>query len=81
MDNASVESFDGLLVDFANDRKVSIIIKGLRAVSDYEYELQMAQMNAALAAWARHAFPAFDSRSGPFSPRVSSSRSLNTAAR
>lgn len=49
VDNASVESFDGLLVDFANDRKVSIIIKGLRAVSDYEYELQMAQMNAALA--------------------------------
>ena len=48
VDNASVDSFDGLLVDFANDRKVSIIIKGLRAVSDYEYELQMAQMNAAL---------------------------------
>ncbi len=48
VDNASVESFDGLLVDFANERKVSIIVKGLRAVSDYEYELQMAQMNAAL---------------------------------
>jgi pantetheine-phosphate adenylyltransferase len=48
VDNAAVDSFDGLLVDFANDRKVSIIIKGLRAVSDYEYELQMAQMNAAL---------------------------------
>jgi pantetheine-phosphate adenylyltransferase len=47
--NASVDSFDGLLVDFANARKVSIIVKGLRAVSDYEYELQMAQMNAALA--------------------------------
>jgi pantetheine-phosphate adenylyltransferase len=49
VENASVESFDGLLVDFANARKVSIIVKGLRAVSDYEYELQMAQMNAALA--------------------------------
>jgi pantetheine-phosphate adenylyltransferase len=48
VNNASVDSFDGLLVDFANDRRVSIIIKGLRAVSDYEYELQMAQMNAAL---------------------------------
>ncbi len=48
IDNASVESFDGLLVDFANARKVAIIVKGLRAVSDYEYELQMAQMNAAL---------------------------------
>jgi pantetheine-phosphate adenylyltransferase len=49
VENASVDSFDGLLVDFANARKVSIIVKGLRAVSDYEYELQMAQMNAALA--------------------------------
>jgi pantetheine-phosphate adenylyltransferase len=49
VNNASVDSFDGLLVDFANARKVSIIVKGLRAVSDYEYELQMAQMNAALA--------------------------------
>jgi pantetheine-phosphate adenylyltransferase len=48
VNNASVDSFDGLLVDFANDRRVSTIIKGLRAVSDYEYELQMAQMNAAL---------------------------------
>ncbi|MDQ3770922.1 MAG: pantetheine-phosphate adenylyltransferase [Actinomycetota bacterium] len=49
VDNASVDSFDGLLVDFANARGVSVIVKGLRAVSDYEYELQMAQMNAALA--------------------------------
>lgn len=49
IDNASVDSFDGLLVDFANARGVSVIVKGLRAVSDYEYELQMAQMNAALA--------------------------------
>ena len=48
IDNASVDSFDGLLVDFANARGVSVIVKGLRAVSDYEYELQMAQMNAAL---------------------------------
>lgn len=49
VDNTSVDSFDGLLVDFANAREVSIIVKGLRAVSDYEYELQMAQMNAAMA--------------------------------
>ncbi|MGI8942002.1 MAG: pantetheine-phosphate adenylyltransferase [Actinomycetota bacterium] len=48
IENASVDSFDGLLVDFANARGVSVIVKGLRAVSDYEYELQMAQMNAAL---------------------------------
>jgi pantetheine-phosphate adenylyltransferase len=48
VDNVEVASFDGLLVDFAGEREVSIIIKGLRAVSDYEYELQMAQMNSAL---------------------------------
>ena len=48
VDNVEIASFDGLLVDFARDRKTSIIVKGLRAVSDYEYELQMAQMNAAL---------------------------------
>ena len=49
IDNVDIESFDGLLVDFARERDVSLIIKGLRAVSDFEYELQMAQMNAALS--------------------------------
>jgi pantetheine-phosphate adenylyltransferase len=49
VDNAEIASFDGLLVDFARERGVSIVVKGLRAVSDFEYELQMAQMNAALA--------------------------------
>jgi pantetheine-phosphate adenylyltransferase len=44
-----VDSFDGLLVDFARDRSVSAIVKGLRAVSDFDYELQMAQMNYRLA--------------------------------
>lgn len=48
LDNVEIGSFDGLLVDFARDRGISIIVKGLRAVSDYEYELQMAQMNSAL---------------------------------
>lgn len=48
LDNVEIDSFDGLLVDFARDRGTSIILKGLRAVSDFEYELQMAQMNAAL---------------------------------
>jgi len=49
IDNVSIESFDGLLVDFARERGVGVIVKGLRAVSDFEYELQMAQMNAALS--------------------------------
>lgn len=49
VDNAEVTSFDGLLVDFARERGVSVVVKGLRAVSDYDYELQMAQMNEALS--------------------------------
>lgn len=44
-----IASFGGLLVDFAGDRKVNVIVKGLRAVSDFDYELQMAQMNHRLA--------------------------------
>ena len=47
--NITIESFDGLLVDFARKRDVGLVVKGLRAVSDFEYELQMAQMNTALA--------------------------------
>ncbi len=48
LDNVQIDSFDGLLVDLARQREISIIVKGLRAVSDFEYELQMAQMNSAL---------------------------------
>jgi pantetheine-phosphate adenylyltransferase len=48
VDNVEIASFDGLLVDFARERRLGIVVKGLRAVSDFEYELQMAQMNAAL---------------------------------
>jgi pantetheine-phosphate adenylyltransferase len=48
LDNIEIASFDGLLVDFARTRGISVIVKGLRAVSDFEYELQMAQMNSAL---------------------------------
>jgi pantetheine-phosphate adenylyltransferase len=44
--NVRVESFDGLLVDFCRAQGVGVVVKGLRAVSDFEYELQMAQMNA-----------------------------------
>ncbi len=48
LSNIEVASFDGLLVDFARSRDISLVVKGLRAVSDFEYELQMAQMNSSL---------------------------------
>jgi pantetheine-phosphate adenylyltransferase len=44
-----VESFDGLLVDFAREKGVEVIVKGLRALTDFDYELQMAQMNRQLS--------------------------------
>ncbi|HYT26085.1 MAG TPA: pantetheine-phosphate adenylyltransferase [Actinomycetota bacterium] len=44
-----VDSFSGLLVEYARARGVTAIVKGLRAVSDFDYELQMAQMNYRLA--------------------------------
>lgn len=43
--NITVEAFDGLLVDFADEKKASIIVRGLRAITDFEYELQIAQTN------------------------------------
>jgi len=43
--NVSVDSFYGLLVDYCGAHDVNAIVKGLRAVSDFDYELQMAQMN------------------------------------
>ena len=48
IDNVEIAGFDGLLVDFARERGLTIIVKGLRAVSDFDYELQMAQMNSSL---------------------------------
>jgi pantetheine-phosphate adenylyltransferase len=47
--NVRVESFHGLLVDFCKQRDIPAIVKGLRAVSDFDYELQMAQMNIGLS--------------------------------
>ncbi len=47
--NVTVDSFAGLLVDFCRDRDIPVIVKGLRAISDFDYELQMAQMNHRLA--------------------------------
>ncbi|MEV6960795.1 pantetheine-phosphate adenylyltransferase [Streptomyces sp. NPDC051207] len=46
--NVRVEAFHGLLVDFCKERDIPAIVKGLRAVSDFDYELQMAQMNNGL---------------------------------
>jgi pantetheine-phosphate adenylyltransferase len=51
--NVDVEAFDGLLVDYARRKRASAIVRGLRAVSDFEYEFQMALMN-------RHLEPALE---------------------
>ncbi len=48
-DNVVVDGFDGLLVEYAQRTGASLILRGLRAVSDFEYELQMAMMNRRLA--------------------------------
>ena len=57
-----IRSFDGLLVDFARSVGASVIVRGLRAVSDFEYEFQMALMNRTLAPTLETVFlvPAFD---------------------
>jgi pantetheine-phosphate adenylyltransferase len=47
--NVSVATFDGLLVEFAVEQQAQAVVRGIRAISDYEYELQMALMNRRLA--------------------------------
>jgi pantetheine-phosphate adenylyltransferase len=47
--NVSIATFDGLLVDFARERGAKAVLRGIRAISDYEYEFQMALMNRRLA--------------------------------
>jgi pantetheine-phosphate adenylyltransferase len=49
MPNVTVDTFEGLIVEFCRARGVQAIVKGLRAVSDFDYELQMGQMNRSLA--------------------------------
>ena len=51
--NVEADRFSGLLIDYARDKKASVIVRGLRAVSDFEYEMQMALMN-------RHLQPAVE---------------------
>jgi pantetheine-phosphate adenylyltransferase len=46
--NVEVDCFDGLLVDYAAERSATVLLRGIRAISDYEYELQMALMNRRL---------------------------------
>jgi pantetheine-phosphate adenylyltransferase len=46
--NVEIDTFQGLLVEYATSRNIGVIVKGLRAVSDFDYELQMAQMNERL---------------------------------
>ena len=47
-DNVTVATFDGLLVDFCRDQGAKAVLRGIRAISDYEYEFQMAMMNRKL---------------------------------
>jgi pantetheine-phosphate adenylyltransferase len=49
LDNVSIATFDGLMVDFARQQEASAVLRGIRAISDYEYEFQMALMNRRLA--------------------------------
>jgi pantetheine-phosphate adenylyltransferase len=46
--NVEVDTFDGLLVDYAEKKRASVIVRGLRAISDFEFEMQMALMNRRL---------------------------------
>ncbi len=48
-DNVEIDSFSGLLVDYTEKKKCKTVIRGLRAVSDFEYEMQMALVNKSLA--------------------------------
>ena len=47
--NVQIDSFSGLLVDYAREKDLHVIVRGLRAITDFEYELQMAQTNRMLS--------------------------------
>lgn len=49
MPNVKVDSFSGLLIDYAKEKDVHVIVRGLRAITDFEYELQIAQTNRILS--------------------------------
>lgn len=54
LSNVRVDSWSGLLIDYCKERNIRAIVKGLRAVSDFDYELQMAQMNRQLSGIETH---------------------------
>lgn len=56
VDNVEVSGYDGLTVDFARDNDLQVIVRGLRAVSDFEYEFQLANMNRHLTDEVETAF-------------------------
>ena len=49
MANVEVDSFEGLTINYAKEKGAKVLIRGLRAVSDFEYEMQLSQANSALA--------------------------------
>ena len=62
LNNVEIERFNGLLIDFVKDKKATTIIKGLRDVMDFEYELQMSLMNKKLSKEIDTLFLAADSK-------------------
>jgi pantetheine-phosphate adenylyltransferase len=68
--NVSVATFDGLLVDFVLQQQAQAILRGVRAISDYEYELQMALMNRRLAPQAETVFLMADEKYSYVSSRL-----------
>src|SRR5215470_10398260 len=68
--NVEVDTFDGLLVDYVARRKANVIVRGLRAVSDFEYEFQMALMNRELASAIETVFMMPDKKYSYISSRL-----------
>ena len=68
--NVEVDTFDGLLVDYVAKRKANVIVRGLRAVSDFEYEFQMALMNRELAGSIETVFMMPDAKYSYISSRL-----------
>lgn len=64
LDNVEVKSYSGLLVDFAREQDCHIIVRGLRAVTDFEYEIQMSQTNRLLAPELNTVFVTTDMKYG-----------------
>lgn len=56
LENVEVDSFEGLTVEYAKQRDAKVIIRGLRAVSDFEYEMQLSQTNSALSSGIKTVF-------------------------